>query len=163
MHTRLSRTLGAVAIAIMAFTLSFFSSAPAKADVAASQSCGTVDLSAANSTDAARAFDCFKAAFNGCKPATLLANGVDAGVTTAWTFSTMDGGDDHGCSISELVERQTSSGKTTDSYLCRTVSTARDGSLVFGGCGTQKDVALRVTPSVGAGGSSAPAAASPKR
>jgi len=109
-------------------------------------SCGTVDLATSSSADAARAFNCFSAAFSSCRQATLFANGRDdAGLPTAYTFTTIDGGDDHGCSVSELVEKQSGTQKTTDSYLCRTVSKDKDGALVFGGCGAQKDVALRVS------------------
>jgi hypothetical protein len=120
---------------------------PARADTGSDPtSCGTVDLAATSSADAARAFNCFSAAFSACRQATLFANGHDdAGVATAWTFTTVDGGDDHGCSVSELVEKQTGAQKTSDSYLCRTVSKNKDGALVFGGCGAQKDVALRVS------------------
>lgn len=119
---------------------------PARADAPTdTSSCGTIDLAVTNSADATRAFNCFSAAFAACRQATLSAHGRDdAGVPTAWTFSTVDGGDDHGCSVSELVERQNGSQKTSDSYLCRTVSKDKDGALVFGGCGTQKAVALRV-------------------
>jgi hypothetical protein len=123
-------------------------------------SCGTVDLSTTSSTDAARAFNCFSAAFSACRQATLYASGHDdTGVATAWTFSTVDGGDDHGCSISELVEKQSGAQKTTDSYLCRTVSKDKDGALVFGGCGAQKDVALRVSQATASPGTVSASAA----
>ncbi|MBV8162904.1 MAG: hypothetical protein JOZ91_01420 [Candidatus Eremiobacteraeota bacterium] len=123
-------------------------------------SCGTIDLATSSSADAARAFNCFSAAFTSCRQATLYANGHDdAGLPTAYTFATVDGGDDHGCSISELVEKQSGTQKTTDSYLCRTVGKDKDGALVFGGCGAQKDVALRLSAS--GSPSSATASAAP--
>ena len=140
----------AIAMAALAYVLT--PQAPAHADTPSDAStCGTVDLASSTSTDAARSFNCFSAAFAACRQATLFANGRDdAGVAVAYTFTTIDGGDDHGCSVSELVEKQNGSQKTTDSYLCRTVSKDKDGALVFGGCGTQKDVALRVIQTAGA-------------
>ena len=153
----------AVPVALVAFALTLSSHAPARADSGPQQQmCGTVDLNAASSADAARAFDCFSGAFAGCKPATLLANTSEAGVATAYSFTTVDGGDDHGCSVSEVVEKQTGGTKTTDSYLCRTVSRDKDGALHFGGCGAQKDVSLRVTSAVSTAAPISATGAAPK-
>ncbi len=142
------RRLLPIAFAIVALAL--LPHAPAFADSAPEAGiCGTVDLGSASSADATKAFSCFNTAFASCKPATLYANAQDAGVATAWTFTTVDGGDDHGCSVSEVVEKQSGSTKTTDAYLCRTVSQDKDG-LHFSGCGAQKDISLRVSPALGA-------------
>ena len=58
----------------------------------------------------------------------------------SWTFMTVSG--DHGCSISETVERQAGGVKTTDAYLCSGLSDEKDG-LHFSGCGSKGDVALK--------------------
>ena len=146
----------AVPVALLLAMLTF-AQGPARADGAAqTASCGSINLNVATSADATRAFDCFSNAFKGCTPATLGAQTSDADVATSWSFSTVDGGDDHGCSISEVVETSTGGAKTTDSYLCRTLSRDSDGTLRFGGCGSGKDVALRVGSTLGA---SAPGAA----
>jgi hypothetical protein len=135
----------------IALAMLTFAQGPARADSPAQMaSCGSVDLNGASSTDATRAFDCFSTAFKGCTPATLGAQSSDADVATSWSFSTVDGGDDHGCSISEVVETTSRGTKTTDSYLCRTLSRDNDGTLHFGGCGSGKDVALRVGSMLGA-------------
>ena len=146
-----------LAVASAALALAFVAHAPALADsTPQAGACGTVDLSATTGADAIKAFDCFNAAFAGCKPATLYASGQDAGVATAWTFTTVDGGDDHGCSISEVVEKQSGATKSTDAYLCRSVTRDKDG-LRFSGCGTQKDVSLYPNSMLGASAASTPA------
>ena len=146
--TRIFKLVLPAAFAAAALTLSQHS--PARADSAPqSQVCGPVDLGSANGADSTLAFDCFRNAFSSCQPATLVASGQDAGVSTTWTFSTVDGGDDHGCSVSETVEKHNAASKTTDAYRCRTVSRDKDG-LHFTGCGSQRNVSLRVNASAGA-------------
>jgi hypothetical protein len=133
-------------VAFAALALTFVLHAPVLADSAPQgQVCGSVDLNSAGG-DAAKAFDCFNDAFAKCAPATLVATSQNAGVATTWTFVTVDGTVDHGCSISETLERGTGSSRTTDAYLCAMVSRDKDG-LLFRGCGTQKEVALRVSAS----------------
>lgn len=122
--------------------------APANADSAPTeQVCGSVDLSASNNGDAAKAFDCFSAAFARCNPATLVASGQDAAIATTWTFTTVDS--EHGCSVAETIERGTGNNKTTDAFLCRGVSRDKDG-LHITGCGGSKDVSLRLSSTLGA-------------
>jgi hypothetical protein len=146
-----------LAVACAAFALALVPHAPALADSSPQAGvCGTVDLAATSGSDAAKAFDCFSSAFAGCKPATLYASGQDAGVPTAWTFTTVDGGDDHGCSVSEVVEKQNGATKTTDAYLCRTLTRDKDG-LRLSGCGAQKDVSLYPNAMLGASASATPA------
>ncbi len=110
--------------------------------------CGNLDLGSASSADAAKAFDCFNAAFSHCDPATLVATGRDAGISTTWTFITVSG-NDYGCRVSETIERGTGSSKTTDASLCKTVRRDKD-SLRFTGCQNSKDVALHLGSDVGA-------------
>jgi len=122
---------------------------PVRADAGPQETaCGSLDLNSASGADAAKAFDCFNTAFSHCEPATLVAQGSDAGVATTWTFITVNG-TDYGCSISETIERGAGSSKTTDASLCRTLHRDKD-SLRFTGCANAKDVALRIGSAVGA-------------
>ncbi|MDQ6768109.1 MAG: hypothetical protein M3Z41_09910 [Candidatus Eremiobacteraeota bacterium] len=146
MHPHVKRLLP---IAFAALALALATRTPALSDATSSQQgCGSVDLASASSSVAAKAFDCFSTAFAKCSPATLVATGQAAGAATTWTFATVDGGDDHGCSISETLERGAGASKTTDAYLCRALSRDKD-ALFVRGCGTQKDVALRVAGRLG--------------
>jgi hypothetical protein len=62
--------------------------APARADAGPQAfACGNLDLNSATSADAAKAFDCFSAAFSHCEPATLVATGGHAGVATTWSLN----------------------------------------------------------------------------
>lgn len=130
----LSVALVAIAVAAMPHTPVW--AAPTTAD----QVCGTVDLSKTNNDDASKSFTCFNAAFSRCDPASLMATGHEADVAMTWTFMTVNG--DHGCGISETVERMTGGIKTTDAYLCSGLSNEKDG-LHFSGCGSKGDVALK--------------------
>ncbi len=152
-----SSFISVLVVACAALALALVPHAPALADASPQAGeCGTVDLTATSGIDAAKAFDCFNTAFASCKSATLYASGQDAGVATAWTFTTVDGGDDHGCSVSEVVEKQIGANKTTDAYLCRSVTRDKDG-LRFNGCGTQKDISLYPSSMLGASASATPA------
>ena len=150
MHSSLSSMLKRimpVAFAVAAMTVAFH--APARADsVPQSQACGSVDLATADSGEAAKAFDCFKAAFVRCSPATLVATSQNGGTATTWTLVTVSGSDDYGCSVSQTRERATSGVKTTDAALCRSVHRDKDG-LLIGGCSNQQDVALRLGAMIG--------------
>ncbi len=119
--------------------------APALADAGSSQSvCGDVNLNTASGADATKAFDCFTNAFSKCSPATLFATGTDAGQPASWTFTTVDGGVDYGCSVAETLAHGNPGATTTDTYLCHKLSRDKDGALLVGGCGAQGDVALRI-------------------
>jgi hypothetical protein len=136
-----------LAFAAVAFVLALH--APAHADAAPQQiSCGSVDLSSASSSDAAKAFDCFHNAFTNCDSATLVATGQAAGAPTTWTFVTVPG-IGNGCSVSETIERGVGSAKTTDASLCSAVNRGKD-DLRFSGCANSKDVALRLSSTFGA-------------
>ena len=136
-------------LALVALVFLLAPHAPARADAGSPELlCGNLDLNSASSADAAKAFDCFNAAFSHCEPATLMASGRDAGVATTWTFMTSYGAD-NGCTVSEAIERGTGSSKTTDVSLCRTVLRDKD-SLRFTRCLNAKDVALRAGAAVGA-------------
>ena len=150
MHTDIFRALRhALPIALAVAALTLMHQAPARADSSPQeQACGSVDLNTTSSADATLAFNCFSGAFASCKPAALQANSQDANASTRYTFETVDGGDDHGCSISEVVEKQSGGQKSTDTYLCRTVSRDKDGTLRFGGCGAAGDVALHCSTAV---------------
>jgi hypothetical protein len=128
-------------IALVALALVALPHTPVRADsMASDQACGTVDLAKTSNDDAAKAFNCFNTAYSHCDPASLIATGNEADVATTWTFMTVNG--DHGCSISETVDRVTGSVKTTDAYLCSSLSSEKDG-LHFSGCGNKGDVALK--------------------
>lgn len=138
-----------VPLAFVAIVFAAAPQAPVRADTSPqANACGSLDLASASSADAAKAFDCFSAAYSHCDPATLVASGHDGGVATTWTFTTVSN-NDYGCNVSETIERGTAGAKTTDASLCRTVRRDKD-SLRFTGCLNAKDVALRLGSDVGA-------------
>lgn len=153
MRSTLSSLIGRLApfaLAAVALAVAVAQHAPAMADSSpAQQVCGSVDLASADSATAAKAFDCFSAAFAHCTAASLTATGQESGVPVTRTFQTLDGGDDHGCSVSETIERGPAGAQTTDAELCRQVSRDKDG-LSITGCSSRADVSLRVSAAVSA-------------
>ncbi len=128
-------------IALVAIAVIALPHTPARAaSTTAEQACGTVDLSKTSADDASKDFNCFNSAYSHCDPASLVATGNEGDVAMTWTFMTVSG--DHGCAISETVDRTTGGTKTTDAYLCSALSSEKDG-LHFSGCGAKGDVALK--------------------
>ncbi len=138
------RMVGRLAIIILPalmLTLALTSHAPARADSPApTQSCGTVNLSTTSNSDATKDFGCFTSAFQSCNAATLTASGRNGDEADTWTFSTVKGG--NGCTISETVDRTIAGQKTTDAYVCNSLSNESDG-LHFNQCTTKGDVAMQ--------------------
>jgi hypothetical protein len=141
---KIVRALAPIAI-VLALLAGSHATARADQNVAAAQvACGSVDLGAASSSDASAAFSCFAKAFTHCDYASLTAISSDSGGPVSSTFTTYAG--DRGCNISETVTRTSGTDAGVDSYVCDGV--AQDGdALHFTGCGTQRDVWLRLAKS----------------
>ncbi|HXW50612.1 MAG TPA: hypothetical protein VEJ41_01375 [Candidatus Acidoferrales bacterium] len=141
---KIFRALAPLAIALAVLAGSH-ATAQADQNVAAAQvACGSVDLGTASSTDADAAFSCFAKAFTHCDYASLTATSTDSGAPVSSTFTTYAG--DRGCNISETVTRNSGSDADVDSFICNGVTQDGD-ALHFTGCGTQRDVWLRLSKS----------------